>query len=54
MLAYIRGATTTTGLSVQAFLHEGACKPGGRVSDAEMETLNIERHTACPNWNYAI
>jgi hypothetical protein len=54
MLAYIRGATTTTGLAVQAFLHEGTCTPRGRVSDAEMEALNIERHTVCPNWNDAI
>jgi len=54
MLACMRGTKTTTGLVVQAFLHEGVYKTGGTVSDAEMETLNIERHVICPNWNYTI
>lgn len=54
VLAYIRGTTTTTGLAVQAFLHDGVYKTGGTVSDAEMEALNLERHTVCPNWNYTI
>jgi hypothetical protein len=54
MLAYLRGTTTTTGLQVQAFLHEGVYETGISVSDAEMKTLNLERHTICPNWNYTI
>ena len=54
MLAFIRGTKTFTGLAVQAFLHESVYKTGGTVSDAEMETLNIERHVICPNWNYTI
>jgi hypothetical protein len=54
MLAFMRGTTTTTGLAVQAFLHEGVYQTGGTVSDAEMETLNIARHAVCPNWNYTI
>jgi hypothetical protein len=54
MLAYLRGTTTTTGLQVQAFLHEGVYETGISVSDAEMKTLNLERHTVCPNWNYTI
>lgn len=54
MLAFIRGTETTTGLAVQAFLHEGVYKTAGTVSDAAMETLNIERHVICPNWNYTI
>jgi len=54
MLALIRGTTTTTGLAVEAFLHEGVYKTGGTVSDADMETLNIERHAVCPNWNYTL
>lgn len=52
MLAYIRGTTTTTGLTVKAFLLEGVYETGQRVSDAEMKRLNLERHTVCPNWNY--
>lgn len=53
-LAHIRGTTTTTGLAVQAFLHDGTYQTGRTVSDAEMEPLNMERHTVCPNWNYTI
>jgi hypothetical protein len=54
LLAHIRGTQTTAGLQVQAFLHEGVYKTGGTVSDADMETLNLERHAVCPNWNYTI
>ena len=54
MLAFIRGTKTATGLAVQAFLHAGVYQTGGTVSDAEMETLNLERHVVCPNWNYTI
>lgn len=54
MLAYIRGTTTSTGLTVQAFLHDGTYKTGGTVSDAEMEALNLERAAVCPNWNYTL
>jgi Rhodopirellula transposase DDE domain len=54
MLAYLRGTQTTTGLEVQAFLQEGTYATGGTVSDAEMETLNLERHAVCPNWNYTL
>jgi len=52
LLAYIRGTTTTTGLEVAAFLHEGVYTTGQSVSDAEMQALNLERHTVCPTWNY--
>jgi hypothetical protein len=54
MLGYIRGTTTTTGLTVEAFLLEGVYETGRRVSDAEMEKLNLERHEVCPNWNYTM
>jgi hypothetical protein len=54
MLAYLRGTTTTTGLTVQAELLEGVYQKGQRVSDEEMETLNLQRHTTCPDWNYTI
>ena len=54
MLAYIRGTKTTTGLTVKACLQEGVYETGQRVSDAEMEKLNLERHAICPSWNYTI
>ena len=54
MLSYIRGTTTTTGLTIKSFLVDGVYEKGHRVSDAEMETLNLERHETCPNWNYTL
>jgi hypothetical protein len=54
MLACIRGTETTTGLTVKASLQEGVYEKGQRVSDAEMKKLNLERHEACPKWNYTI
>lgn len=54
MLAFIRGTKTATGLTVQAFLHAGVYQTGRTVADAEMATLNLERHVVCPNWNYTI
>ncbi len=54
MLAYIRGTKTTTGLTVKASLVEGVYEKGQQVSDAEMKTLNLERHETCPNWNYTL
>lgn len=54
LLAYLRGTQTTTGLAVEAFLHEGVYTTGDSVSDAEMKTLNLEHHAVCPNWNYTI
>jgi Rhodopirellula transposase DDE domain len=54
MLAYIRGTKTTTGLTVKASLVAGVYEKGLGVSDAEMKTLNLERHETCPNWNYTL
>ncbi len=54
MLAYIRGTKTTTGLTVKASLVEDVYEKGLGVSDAEMKTLNLERHETCPNWNYTL
>jgi hypothetical protein len=54
MLAYICGTTTSTGLTVKASLLEGVYETGQSVPDTEMETLNLERHTVCPDWNYTI
>lgn len=54
MLAFIRGTTTETGLQVQAFLVEKIYARGIKVTDDVMQTLNLERHVTCPNWNYTI
>jgi hypothetical protein len=50
----IRRTTTTTGLTAQATFIEATYPTGITVSDEEMATLDIERHTTCPQWNYTI
>lgn len=52
MLSYIRGTTTKTGLTVEAFLLEGDYKKGMKVTNEEMKKLNIVPHAICPIWNY--
>jgi hypothetical protein len=54
VLGYIRGTSTTTGLSVKAQLMEGEYKTGQRIARAEMEKVMLQRHTICPDWNYTI
>jgi hypothetical protein len=54
LLALIRGTTTATGLDVHAERLDGVYATGQTVSDAEMATLNLERHNVCPTWNYTI
>ncbi len=48
MLAYVRGTTTETGLEVKAFMVDWDYEIGGRVSDQQMEALNLERHVSQP------
>jgi hypothetical protein len=54
MLGYIRGTTTTTGLTVTAHLDENTYRKGQKVGRDEMEHLNLECHEVCPQWNYTI
>ena len=47
------GATTTkAGLTVECALDERAYEKGVKISDAEMETLNITGDDFHPEWNY--
>lgn len=50
----IRSTTTQTGLQVQAVRIQKTYEKGLKVSDEEMNTLVIEKHATCPNWNYTI
>ena len=52
MLRLIRGTSTRTGRTVSAHLLEGVFQKGKKVTAAVMKTLNMTRHTVCPQWNY--
>jgi hypothetical protein len=54
MLGYIRGTTTTTGLTVKAVLDEGIYRKGQKVSWKDVDGLNLTVHEVCPEWNYTI
>jgi Rhodopirellula transposase DDE domain len=54
MLALIRGTANQSGLKVEAFLVDKVYQKGLKVADEVMESLNIERHSTCPKWNYTI
>ncbi len=54
MLNYIRGTTTQTGLTVEACLFDREYEKKIKVSDREMQTLNLHRRRVCPQWNYII
>lgn len=41
-------------MKVQAFLEEGHYLANGMLSDPDLETLELERHPACPNWPQVI
>lgn len=54
MLQYIQDTTTETGLTVRAVLVTDVYETGIKVSDEVMDSLNIQYHEACPQWNYTI
>jgi hypothetical protein len=54
MLGYIRGTTTSTGLTVKAYLDVNTYRKGQKVSREEMDRLNLKRHGICPEWNYTL
>jgi len=54
VLNYIRDTTTTAGLKVKAFFNEKIYVKGLKVTDAEMNALNLERSDICPQWNCTI
>jgi hypothetical protein len=54
VLGYIRGTTTTTGLTVKAYLDDGIYKKGQKVTREDVQRLSLERHPVCSDWNYTI
>lgn len=50
----IKATKTNTGLKVYAMLDKRKYKKGKKISDKEMEKINIEKHELHPDWNYTI
>ena len=50
----IAATTTRTGLTVQAALDTDPYPKGIKITDADMQTLNIAPHDFHGNWNYTI
>ena len=51
---YISTTTTKTGLSVKAYIDSKEYPKGTRISDEEMQGLNIQTDGPLPKWNYTI
>src|SRR5258708_27186099 len=54
VLHYINQTKTQTGLSVQAHLVEALYEKGIKMAKTVIDTLNIQFHQTCPQWNYTI
>jgi hypothetical protein len=54
MLGLIRGTKTQTGLGVTGRLLARLYPRGVKVSQQQMDSLDMEYHTTCPQWNYTI
>ena len=54
MRNYIRSTTTTTGLTVKAFLVDRAFQKGRKLSKQQRQTIQLTRRPICPTWNYMI
>ena len=54
MLNLIQGTTTSTGLTVKAFLVDHLFEKGRKVSKTARLAINLERRSVCPIWNYII
>lgn len=54
VLNYIRSTTTKQGLKITAQLNPKNYTKGMKISDKEMNALNITRNETLPNWSYTI
>jgi hypothetical protein len=50
----IAATTTRTGLTVRCELDPNSDPKGIKISDAEMDAIEIERNAFHPKWNYTI
>lgn len=51
---YISTTTTTTGLRVNAYSDPREYAKGVKISDAQMEQLQLRKHDTLPKWNYTL
>lgn len=54
MLGYIRGTRSATGLSVKAYLLEGAYLTARSITQGQLDELRLHPHSVCPDWNYTL
>ncbi|KRR06747.1 hypothetical protein CQ10_42030 [Bradyrhizobium valentinum] len=54
MLAFIRGTTTTAGLTVEAQLDQEIYRKGRKVTERQLKELALSIHDVCPRWNYSL
>lgn len=54
MLNFLNATTTQHGLVVKATLAQTTYKTGIKISDEQMTSLNLDRHSTLPHWNYTI
>jgi hypothetical protein len=54
VLNFIRTTRTATGLRICARLNKKLYTKAKRISDDQMQQINLRRHTSRPLWNYSI
>jgi hypothetical protein len=54
VLNFIRSTRTKTGLRICARLNRKNYPKGTKISDQQMQQINIRNHTTRPKWNYSI
>jgi len=54
VLNFIRTTKTMTGLVVNATMLDGDYPTGIKVSDAQMDEVNLRQHRVLPMWNYTL
>ncbi len=53
-LKFIRTTKTETGLSILSILNDKKYQTGIRITNKQMEDINLKSHTLRPEWNYSI
>lgn len=54
MLHFLKATTTKPGLLVRATLTKKIYKTKIKISNTQMETVNLTKHATLPQWNYTI